>query len=64
MKTLARKIICKCSMVVGKTIILCMIFLAGNVVGTAISSVAYPMNDLASEIHKVPTEIFYNDGRM
>lgn len=64
MKTLTKKIVKKCTLVVGKGIILCMIFLMGNVVGTMISSVAYPMDELAKEIHNVPTEIFYNDGRM
>ena len=53
----------KCLKVVGKGFVLCIIFLMGNVVGTLISSIVYPIDDLAKEIHKVPTEIFYDDGR-
>ena len=57
------KMIRKCLKVAGRGLVLLMIFLMGNVVGTIISSIAYPMDELAKEIHKVPTEIFYGDGR-
>lgn len=50
--------------IIGKGFLLLLIFFLGNITGTIISGIAYPMDELQFEVHNVPTEIFYNDGRM